>query len=134
VPNIASKYFLTSGLSWKAKLKSIFELEPAPVFRWEQTESLYELHAWLPGIEKEELRLHFLGLSVYLHGPLRVKFSDQGFLSYTRIKQFFQRIRVPSDLDTKRVEGSLENGYLKLKFPRGRPALLPAPVKTNSQR
>ncbi|TPX37712.1 hypothetical protein SmJEL517_g00515 [Synchytrium microbalum] len=103
----------------------------APRIDVEETEKAYVIKADLPGLKKEEVKVHLKDDILTIEGERQ---DDREEKTSTRhvversFGKFVRSIQLPSDADTENAAGSVEDGVLRISFNKK-----PAPTETRKQ-
>ena len=87
-----------------------------------ETDGGYLVHADLPGIDKEAVKIQIDGPRVTISAETRKtdEKSEGGKVIYRErsASQFYRSFELPADIDAAAAEAKLENGVLTLSLPR----------------
>lgn len=87
-----------------------------------ETDGGYLVHADLPGIDKEAVKIQIDGPRVTISAETRKtdEKSEGGKVIYRErsASQFYRSFELPADIDSATAEAKLENGVLSLTLPR----------------
>ncbi|CAG8565112.1 9861_t:CDS:2 [Paraglomus brasilianum] len=79
------------------------------------------VHAELPGISKENIKVELLGdmLTISGHGSENKDYETaSGWIRERRCGSFTRRLPIPRGVDVDKVETKFEDGLLELRIPR----------------
>lgn len=85
----------------------------------------YIVYANLPGLKADDLELEVLGNTLTLRGELFPPAADDKaswLLQERAYGKFSRSLTLPAELDSAKVEASLENGTLTLRLPKAEAA------------
>jgi HSP20 family protein len=85
------------------------------------TNDEYEISVELPGVSLEDITLEIHGSDLVVYGEKRTERTeeDKSFFITERSFGTFQRsFRLPSHVDTDKIDASFEDGVLKIRIPR----------------
>jgi len=90
-------------------------------FRVHDNDDHYSVVAALPGLDAEKLDINVLGRQLTISGAFAKSDVPEGARWYRqerRSGEFEQRIELPTNLDTEKIEAEYANGILKIKLPK----------------
>jgi HSP20 family protein len=85
-------------------------------------EDAFVLHAQVPGLKASDLNIQILDGVVRIDGEYQQD-QDQYLLRELPAGSFHRVLRLPSDIDTDRVEAKINDGLLTLRLPKAESAL-----------
>lgn len=92
-----------------------------PVVDIEENDEAYLIHAELPGLRKEEIKVSIQGNSLTLSGERQQEQEAQG-KTYHRLEcahgRFLRTISLPGDIDIGKVRAEYRNGILMVTLPK----------------
>lgn len=87
-----------------------------------ETDKGYLVHADLPGVEKDAVKIQVEGPRVTISAESKAESekTDEGKVIYRErsTSQFYRSFDLPAELDPTGAEAKLENGVLSLTLPR----------------
>ncbi len=89
-----------------------------------ETEDALRVWADLPGVDEKSVEVRLEQGLLSIEGHLSLEGYEDLSPVYTEynVGNFVRRFRVPSSLDTARIEGKMANGVLELTIPRSESA------------
>jgi HSP20 family protein len=90
-------------------------------FRVHDSDDHYAVVAVLPGLDAEKLNINVLGRQLTISGIFAKSEVPEGARWHRqerRSGKFEQKIELPTNLDTEKVEAEYVNGVLKIKLPK----------------
>ncbi len=99
-----------------------------------QTDNEYVAKASLPGVKPEDVDISIVGETLTIKAEARdekeVK-DESWLLKERRYSSFARTITLPTEVQSDKVEATMENGILTLKLPKAE-ALVPKTIKVKS--
>lgn len=90
-------------------------------FRVHDNNNHYSVVAALPGLDVEKLDINVLGRQLTISGSFAKSDVPEGAHWYRQERRsghFEQRIELPTNLDTEKIEAEYTNGMLKIQLPK----------------
>ena len=81
----------------------------------------YYVRAELPGIKSNELDIQVTAEGISISGERKIPVEDENVRYHRREREagkFSRSINLPSEINVKKVEASMENGVLKVTIPK----------------
>lgn len=105
-----------SPVGWRAA-------EGAPRIRMDvsETDNEYVVHAEVPGVNKDDIKVAINGNQVSLTAEIRDARSDNNANALRNERyygQVYRNFTLPQDVDEERAEAKCENGVLQLTLPK----------------
>jgi HSP20 family protein len=97
------------------------------------TEEAYDITAFVPGLEADDLNVEIINNTVAVRGEFasEEKKDAQSLSCELPSGRFSRVVTLPTALDPSKVEASIKNGVLKLHIPKAE-AHRPKPIKVNA--
>jgi len=99
----------------------LFETEWIPAIEMYEKEDKYVIKAELPGMKQEDMDMSLTDDTLTIKGEKKaeseVKEKDYHF-SERSYGSFFRSVRLPSNVDAKKIEASFEDGILEVFLPK----------------
>lgn len=95
----------------------------------------YIVYASVPGLKADDLEIEVLGSTVNLRGEVFAAAPDEKaswLLQERAAGKFSRSLTLPAELDSTKVEASLENGVLTLRLPKAE-AARPKAIKVRAR-
>ncbi|HVO74298.1 MAG TPA: Hsp20/alpha crystallin family protein [Ignavibacteriaceae bacterium] len=104
------------------QLENILKTERScdPMVDIYETEDEYVLIADLPGVRKENIKLHIEDGSLSIFGKINYgeALRRKYLLNESYLANFYRKFKLSDSINTERVEASYENGQLFVKLPK----------------
>ena len=98
---------ITEGAGW------------APLVDIEEQDDSYVLDVELPGVKREDVDIEVAGNELSIRGEIQEKERKGALRRRTRrTGRFEYRVRLPEQVDSSKIEASLEQGVLTLRVPK----------------
>jgi HSP20 family protein len=86
-----------------------------------ENENGYLIHADLPGVNKEDLKISYQEGMLIVSGERKSEVSEEHG-DFVRVERsfghFYRSFSLPQTVDTERIEAQFENGVLTIKAPK----------------
>lgn len=86
-----------------------------------ENENMYRIHADLPGVTKEDLKISYQDGSLVVSGERRME-SEESQGDFVRVERsfghFYRSFTLPQQVDPDRIEARFENGVLTINAPK----------------
>lgn len=94
----------------------------APALDVKETESEYEVHFDIPGVNKEELKIEVRDNALFVTGERKREEKHEGdFVRYERVFGRFERsIQLPKDIESEGVSATYDHGVLTVTVPKAK--------------
>jgi len=102
-------------------------------FQVYDNEDHYSVVAALPGLDVESLDISVLGRQLTISGSFAKGDVPEGAIWHRQERRsgnFEQRVGLPTNLDTEKIEADYSNGILKIKLPKAA-SVLPRKIEVN---
>ena len=105
-------------VSWDEALEK--ESWIAPLIDIYETDDDYFLNAYMPGVNKENVKIKLENDNLVIMG--RIDYEDavnrKYVLQETEIGNYYRRFKISDSVDESKIDAKLENGILNVKLPK----------------
>jgi len=112
---------LLTGPSLTEIFDRSFDVAKGIKFNISETDQAFEIEASLPGLKKEDVKVTLKDDVLTISGEKSFE-KEKSKKNYTRVEHtygFFSRsIRIPPNVDTSKLSANLDNGILRITFPK----------------
>lgn len=88
-----------------------------PVVDIYESQDEIRLHADLPGVDKQDISIHFEKQTLTLEGQRKLEDYERGQSQLERIT-YRRAFSVPEGIDAEKIQAKLEDGVLQLQLPK----------------
>jgi HSP20 family protein len=94
----------------------------APAMDLVEREDSYVLHADLPGLTEDDVKIEFEDNVLTISGERRAETREEGKGGYVRVERasgsFTRSLTLPAGVDAERIEATVDNGVLEITVPK----------------
>ena len=91
----------------------------SPFVDIEEQDDAYELEVELPGVKREDVNIEVVGNELSITGEIKEKERKGAMRRRTRrTGRFEYRVRLPDQVDSSKIQASLDQGVLTVRVPK----------------
>lgn len=99
-----------------------FEAEPRIRLDVSETDQAYQIHAEIPGVKKDDIKIAIDGNKVSISAELKEEKEDKTGANMVRSERYYgqqyRSITLPQDVDDSKAEAKYQDGVLSLSLPK----------------
>ncbi len=112
------KETVKNKIDWNEALEK--EAWISPMINIYETDDNYQLEAFMPGVDRENIKIKYEDGSLIIMGKINFEevLKRTYILKEMEIGNYYRRINLSDSIDDSKIEAHFENGILSLRLPK----------------